>query len=49
MGETWDPEILRQVGSVEGYDARVYFKKYDGARVGLVIRAPNVDLVRDPR
>ena len=49
LGETWDPEILRQVGSVEGYDARVYFKKYDGARVGLVIRAPNVDLVRDPR
>ena len=49
LGETWDPEILRQVGSVEGYEARVYFKKYGGARVGLVIRAPNVDLARDPR
>ncbi|MFZ1139358.1 MAG: glycoside hydrolase family 3 N-terminal domain-containing protein, partial [Candidatus Sulfotelmatobacter sp.] len=28
---------------------RVYFKKYDGARVGVIIRAPNVDLARDPR
>ena len=49
LGETWDPELLRQVGNVEGYEARVYFKKYDGARVGLAIRAPNVDLARDPR
>jgi beta-glucosidase len=49
LGETWDPEIVRQVGAVEGYEARVYFKKYDGVRVGLAIRAPNVDLARDPR
>jgi beta-glucosidase len=49
LGETWDPEILRQAGAVEGYEARVYSKKYDGARVGLAIRAPNVDLARDPR
>jgi len=48
LGETWDPEILRQAGAVEGYEARVYFKKYNGVRVGLVIRAPNVDLARDP-
>src|ERR1022692_3068517 len=49
LGETWDPEILRQAGAVEGYEARVYFKKFDGARVGLAIRAPNVELARDPR
>jgi beta-glucosidase len=49
LGETWDPDILRQAGAVEGYEARVYFKKYNGVRVGLVIRAPNVDLARDPR
>ena len=49
MGETWDPEILRQVGAVEGYEARVYYRKYDGMRVGLAIRTPNVDLARDPR
>jgi len=49
LGETWDPELLRQVGAVEGYEARVYFKKFDGTRVGLAVRAPNVDLARDPR
>jgi beta-glucosidase len=49
LGETWDPEILRQAGAVEGYEARIYFKKYDGTRVGLSIRTPNVDLARDPR
>jgi beta-glucosidase len=49
LGETWDPEILRQAGAVEGYEARVYYKKWDGARVCLAIRTPNVDLARDPR
>jgi beta-glucosidase len=49
LGETWDPAILRQVGATEGHEARVYFKKYEGIRVGLAIRAPNVDLARDPR
>jgi beta-glucosidase len=49
LGETWDTEILRQAGAVEGYEARVYFKKFDGNRVGLAIRAPNTDLARDPR
>jgi beta-glucosidase len=49
LGETWDPEILRQAGAIEGYETRVYFKKYNGVRVGLAIRAPNVDLARDPR
>jgi beta-glucosidase len=49
LGETWDPEALRQVGAVEGYEARVYYKKWDGARVCLAIRTPNVDLARDPR
>ena len=34
---------------MEGYEARVYSQKYNGARVGLAIRAPNVDLARDPR
>jgi beta-glucosidase len=49
LGETWDPELLRQVGAVEGYEARVYFQKFNGSRVGLAIRTPNVDLTRDPR
>lgn len=49
LGETWDTELIRQVGAAQGYEARVYFQKFDGARVGLAIRTPNVDLTRDPR
>jgi beta-glucosidase len=49
LGETWDPNILRQVAEVEGYEARYIFQspKYDQG--GIVIRAPNADLGRDPR
>ena len=49
LGETWDTELLRQVGAAEGYEARVYYQKFNGTRVGLAIRTPNVDLTRDPR
>src|ERR1019366_2102282 len=48
LGETWDAEILRQAGAVEGYESRVYSRR-DNPRVGLAVRAPNVDLARDPR
>src|ERR1700690_2887400 len=43
------PAILRQVCFVEGYEARVYNRKFNGMRVGVAIRTPNVDLARDPR
>jgi beta-glucosidase len=49
LGETWDTELLRQAGAVEGYEARVYYQKFNGTRVGLALRTPNVDLTRDPR
>jgi beta-glucosidase len=50
MGETWDPEIIRQSGAIEGIEARFVFQspKYKG-RGGLIVRAPNADLGRDPR
>src|ERR1035441_2632437 len=48
LGETWDPEILRQAGAVEGYESRVYSMK-PNPRAGLAVRAPNTDLARDPR
>jgi beta-glucosidase len=48
LGATWDPEILRQAGAVEGYESRVYSQK-PNPRVGLAVRAPNTDLARDPR
>ena len=50
LGETWDPELVRQVAAAEGYEARYIFQsgKYPG-RAGLIVRAPNADLGRDPR
>ncbi|NQU87951.1 MAG: glycoside hydrolase family 3 C-terminal domain-containing protein [Mariniphaga sp.] len=54
MGETWDPEIIKLSGEVEGYEARYIFQspKFPNERGSfrsLIIRAPNSDLGRDPR
>jgi beta-glucosidase len=49
LGETWDPEMTREVGAEEGLEARVYYVKYNGTHASLAIRAPVVDLNRDPR
>jgi beta-glucosidase len=47
MGETWDPDLIRKAGGVEGNETRyIYQSKQRG---GLVVRAPNADLGRDPR
>jgi len=47
MGETWDPDLIRKAGGVEGNETRyIYQSKHRG---GLVVRAPNADLGRDPR
>jgi beta-glucosidase len=46
---TWDPEALRDVASIEAYEARFLFQSPKYQRGGLVIRAPNADLGRDPR
>ncbi len=47
LGETWDTELLQKVANVEGVETRYAFQKYN--RGGLVVRAPNADLARDPR
>jgi beta-glucosidase len=49
LGETWDPDVLTQAFAQVGNEARVYFKKYNGTHSSLAIRAPVVDLSRDPR
>jgi beta-glucosidase len=50
MGEMWDPDLLRQAGALEGYEARYLFQnKKSGGRGALVVFAPNSDLGRDPR
>jgi beta-glucosidase len=47
LGQTWDPELLKQVAAQEAYETRFAYGKYH--RGGLVVRAPNADLSRDPR
>ena len=49
LGETWDPDLLTQAFAQVGNEARVYNKKYNGTHSGLALRAPVVDLSRDPR
>ena len=43
----WDPALLQEAAAVEGYETRYADGKYH--RGGLVVRAPNADLSRDPR
>ena len=47
LGQTWDPELLKEAAAQEAYETRYAFGKYH--RGGLVVRAPNADLSRDPR
>jgi beta-glucosidase len=56
MAEMWDPEVLRQAAAVEGYETRYVYQcrsgKFHPSKYkwyGLVVRAPDGDLGRDPR
>lgn len=49
LGATWDAELLKKIGSLEGYEARYYYQNPVFDRGGVVVRAPNADLSRDPR
>jgi beta-glucosidase len=49
LGATWDPELLKKIAAVEGYEARYAYQNPLYDRGGVVIRAPNADLSRDPR
>jgi len=49
LGNTWDPELMQKIGALEGYEARFYYQSPAYDRGGVVVRAPNVDLARDPR
>jgi beta-glucosidase len=50
MAETWDPNLIHMAAALEGYDA-LYIAQSEKYKhqAGLVIRAPNADLGRDPR
>ncbi|MBN1641096.1 MAG: glycoside hydrolase family 3 C-terminal domain-containing protein [Anaerolineae bacterium] len=49
LGETWDPELVRQAAAIEGYETRYMAQSKRFRRGGLVVRAPNADLGRDIR
>jgi beta-glucosidase len=49
LGATWDVDLLKKIGALEGYEARFDYQSPAYSRGGVVIRAPNADLSRDPR
>ncbi|GHV04650.1 glycosyl hydrolase [Bacteroidia bacterium] len=51
LGETWDTELIRKVADLESQEVRFYTQnpRLDRNPGGMVMRAPNADLARDPR
>jgi beta-glucosidase len=49
LAESWDPEVLKQAASIESYEVRYIFQSPKYKKGGLVVRAPNADIGRDPR
>jgi beta-glucosidase len=47
LGHTWDPALIQKAAAAEAYETRYAYGKYH--RGGMVVRAPNADLSRDPR
>jgi len=41
--------LLKKIGALEGYEARYYYQNPVADFGGVVVRAPNADLSRDPR
>ncbi len=49
MGETWDPDLVRQAAGVEGHEARFISQTASYKRHLLMLWGPQSDLARDPR
>jgi len=49
LGESWDTDAIRQVAEIEAEECRYLFQSPNYQRAGLVVRAPNADIGRDPR
>jgi beta-glucosidase len=45
---TWNPELMKRIGSAIGDEARAFYKKNPTVN-GLTLWAPTVDMERDPR
>lgn len=49
LGETWDKQLIQKVADIEATEIRFYTQNEKYRKGGLVMRAPNADLARDPR
>ena len=49
LAETWNPALLTLVADIEAEEVRYLFQSAKYRKGGLVVRAPNADLGRDPR
>lgn len=49
LAESWDTELIRKVAAIEGQETRYIYQSPKYRKGGLVVRAPNADLGRDPR
>lgn len=49
LGETWDTELIQKVADIEATETRYYTQNDRFQKAGLIVRAPNADLARDPR
>jgi beta-glucosidase len=49
LRETWDPALISQAAAAEAEEARYLFQSKNYLQSGIVVRAPNADLSRDPR
>ncbi len=49
MGASWDPDLVRRAGWVEGYEARFITQTARYDRRMLMLWGPQADLARDPR
>jgi len=49
LGATWDTALMKKIGALEGEEARYYYQNPIFDFGGIVVRAPNTDLSRDPR
>ena len=49
LGETWDKQLIQKVADIEANEIRFYTQNEKYKKGGLIMRAPNADLARDPR
>lgn len=49
LGETWDTALIRKAADIEATEVRFYVQNPNLEKGGLVMRAPNADLAREPR